>query len=125
MWDRAYLNRLRKELPEWVEKGWVAPAGEAAILDDAEARLARGLNVIPIALAVILILLYYFCTPPFIGSFYAMPSEGNYLIVNKNLVEAAALLVILALRGGRSYGLDQILQKLFRKPHVEEEAQSA
>ncbi len=53
MWDRAYLSRLRKELPDWVEKGWVAPDGEAAILDHAEARLAQGLNVIPAALAVI------------------------------------------------------------------------
>jgi uncharacterized membrane protein len=53
MWDRAYLSRLRKELPEWVEKGWVAPDGEAAILDHAEARLAQGLRVIPAALAVI------------------------------------------------------------------------
>jgi uncharacterized membrane protein len=53
MWDRAYLSRLRKELPEWVEKGWVPPAGEAAILDHAEARLAQGSNVIPAALAVI------------------------------------------------------------------------
>ena len=53
MWDRAFIGRLRKELPEWVEKGWVAPAGEAAILDHAEARLAQGLHVIPMALAVI------------------------------------------------------------------------
>jgi len=53
MWDRAFVSRLRKELPEWLEKGWVAPAGETAILDHAEARLAQGLNVIPMALAVI------------------------------------------------------------------------
>jgi uncharacterized membrane protein len=53
MWDRAFVSRLRKELPEWVEKGWVAPAGEAAILKYAEARLGQGLNVIPMALAMI------------------------------------------------------------------------
>lgn len=53
MWDRAFLNRLRKEMPDWAEKGWVTPTGEAAILDEAEARAAGGLHVIPVALAVI------------------------------------------------------------------------
>lgn len=53
MWDRAYLNRLRKELPGWAAKGWVTPAGEAAILGEAEARAAHGLHVMPVALAVI------------------------------------------------------------------------
>ncbi len=60
------------------------------------------------AAGFLLILLYYFCNPPFIGYFYAIPSEGNYLIINKNLVEAAALLVTLAMASGRFYGLDQI-----------------
>lgn len=53
MWDRAYLNRLRKELPDWIEEGWVTPAGETAIVDAVEARAAQGVQVIPIALAVI------------------------------------------------------------------------
>ncbi|MBE9554315.1 MAG: DUF2157 domain-containing protein [Proteobacteria bacterium] len=53
MWDRAFVNRLRKELPDWIEKGWVTPAGEAAIVGAAEARVAQGIHVIPIALAVI------------------------------------------------------------------------
>jgi uncharacterized membrane protein len=53
MWDRAFLNRLRKELPGWAEKGWVTPTGEAAILDEAEARAAGRLHAIPVALAVI------------------------------------------------------------------------
>jgi len=53
MWERAFVGRLKKELPEWVEKGWVAPAHEAAIVAHAEARAAQGLNVIPMALAVI------------------------------------------------------------------------
>jgi thiosulfate dehydrogenase [quinone] large subunit len=64
---------------------------------------------------LLLILLYYLCNPPFVGYFYSLPSEGNYLIVNKNLVEAAALLVIIAFCAGRYYGLDQILHRLFRR----------
>jgi hypothetical protein len=35
-----------------------------------------------------------------IGYFYAIPSEGSYLIVNKNLVELSALVVILLTRSG-------------------------
>lgn len=53
MWDRAFINRLRKELPDWSDKGWITPSGEAAILGDAEARAVQGIHVIPIALAVI------------------------------------------------------------------------
>ncbi len=61
---------------------------------------------------ILLILLYYFCNPPFVGYFYSIPSEGSYLIINKNLVEAAALLVTLALAAGRFYGIDHIIHKL-------------
>jgi hypothetical protein len=35
------------------------------------------------------LLLFYLANPPFVGYFYALPSEGSYLIVNKNLVELA------------------------------------
>jgi thiosulfate dehydrogenase [quinone] large subunit len=63
------------------------------------------------AAGLLLILLYYFCNPPFVGYFYSLPSEGNYLIINKNLVEAAALLVTLVLCAGRFYGFDQIIHK--------------
>lgn len=64
------------------------------------------------AAGILLILLYYFCNPPFVGYFYSIPSEGSYLIVNKNLVEAAALVVTLATASGRFYGMDQIFHKL-------------
>jgi thiosulfate dehydrogenase [quinone] large subunit len=64
------------------------------------------------AAGMLLILLYYSCNPPFVGYFYSVPSEGNYLIVNKNLVEAAALLVTWAMASGRFYGFDQIFHKM-------------
>jgi thiosulfate dehydrogenase [quinone] large subunit len=67
------------------------------------------------AAALLLILLYYICNPPFVGYFYSIPSEGSYLIVNKNLVEAAALFLILVTCSGRFFGFDQILHKLFQK----------
>jgi len=43
----------------------------------------------------ILLFLYYMAYPSLIGSaFQSATSEGNYLVVNKNLIEAIALLVI-------------------------------
>jgi len=58
------------------------------------------------------ILLFYFATPPFVGYFYALPTEGSYLIVNKNLVELCALLVVLVTGSGRFAGLDRIVHGL-------------
>lgn len=58
MWDRAFLNRLRKELPLWVEQGWVAADRQAAILDHAAARAERQIRMVPIALAVLGVLTF-------------------------------------------------------------------
>jgi thiosulfate dehydrogenase (quinone) large subunit len=61
------------------------------------------------------ILLFYLATPPFIGYFYAVPSEGSYLIINKNLVELCALVVIFLTGSGRFAGIDRILHRLFSR----------
>ena len=61
------------------------------------------------------ILLFYLAAPPFVGYFYAIPSEGSYLIVNKNLVELSALVVILLTRSGRFAGLDRIVHGVTRR----------
>ena len=65
------------------------------------------------------VLLFYLATPPFVGYFYSIPTEGSYLIVNKNLVELSALVVILVTGSGRLAGLDRILHGLFsRRPRL-------
>jgi thiosulfate dehydrogenase (quinone) large subunit len=65
------------------------------------------------------ILLFYFANPPFVGYFYSLPTEGSYLVVNKNLVELCALVVILVTGSGRFAGLDRILHVLFtRRPRL-------
>jgi len=65
------------------------------------------------------ILLFYLCNPPFVGYFYSIPSEGSYLIVNKNLVELGALVVILVTGSGRYAGLDRIVHGLVgRRPRA-------
>jgi thiosulfate dehydrogenase [quinone] large subunit len=68
---------------------------------------------------IVLILLIYVCNPPFIGYFYSIPTEGSYLIVNKNLVEVCALGVILTTRSGLFAGLDRLVHGLFaRRPRL-------
>ena len=47
----------------------------------------------PAAIAgVVLLSLYWIVAPPFAGVTYPMPAEGSYVLVNKVLVELAALL---------------------------------
>jgi thiosulfate dehydrogenase [quinone] large subunit len=67
------------------------------------------------AAGILVILLFYLCNPPFVGYFYSIPTEGSYLIVNKNLVELAALAVVLVTGSGRAAGLDRILHALVRR----------
>ncbi len=67
------------------------------------------------ASGILIILLFYLCNPPFVGYFYSIPTEGSYLIVNKNLVELAALAVVLVTGSGRVAGLDRIIHGLLRK----------
>jgi thiosulfate dehydrogenase [quinone] large subunit len=64
---------------------------------------------------IVLILLYYLCNPPFVGLHYAIPSEGNYIIINKNVIEMAALLVVFSLPTSQIIGLDYLILKLIKK----------
>ena len=57
MWDRAFLRRLQKELPSWVEHGWLAPQHQQPILDHLASQ-AGGVRRAPVALAVLGVLLF-------------------------------------------------------------------
>ncbi|NNE82887.1 MAG: DUF2157 domain-containing protein [Alphaproteobacteria bacterium] len=57
MWEKVFLKRLRRELPLWVEKGWVAPENHNLILDDIAARTS-GTRYTPVAFAVLGVLLF-------------------------------------------------------------------
>jgi len=67
------------------------------------------------AAGLVVILLFYLCNPPFVGYYYSIPAEGSYLVVNKNLVEAAALVVVLVTGSGLVVGLDRIVHGLLRR----------
>ena len=60
---------------------------------------------------IVLLSLYYLSHPPLIGVEYALPSEGSYLFVNKNLIEIFAMAVLLAFPTGRMLGLDGLIRK--------------
>lgn len=67
---------------------------------------------------IVLLALYYFAAPPFVGYVYSMPAEGSYMIVNKVLIELAALVVVLAFPTGRIIGLDRLLARRGSAPEM-------
>jgi thiosulfate dehydrogenase (quinone) large subunit len=89
----------------------------AAWLDKIDLLVVTGLVLVGLSLmlglftqtgcvgALLLLALFYISAIPLSG--VAQPgTEGTYLIVNKNLIEAAAVIVILSFRTGRIAGLD-------------------
>jgi len=59
---------------------------------------------------MLLLLLYTLSHPSFLGVDYAMPVEGNYLWIDKNIVEMAALLVVLLFPTSHIIGFDRFLK---------------
>ena len=129
-WSAAgYMKASRGPFADFFR--WIA--SQPHLLDNANLITMCGLTIVGVLLmlglftrlaasaGIAFILLFYLCNPPFIGYFYAIPTEGSYLIVNKNLVELCALVVILLTRSGRFAGLDRILHGLFvrlRRPRL-------
>ncbi len=64
---------------------------------------------------IILLLLYFFNSAPITGLEYSMPAEGNYLIVNKTLIEATALTILLAFPTSKIVGFDAIIFHSLKK----------
>ena len=64
---------------------------------------------------IILIGLYYLSHPPFIGLTFAAPGEGSYLIINKNVIEMAALAVLFYFPSSRIIGVDRLIFQIRNK----------
>ena len=64
---------------------------------------------------IIVIGLYYLSHPPFIGLSYAVPGEGSYFIINKNVIELVAIALILYFPSSRIIGVDRFLFKAKHK----------
>jgi thiosulfate dehydrogenase [quinone] large subunit len=141
-WHFLYEGLAKLTKPGWSAAGYLlqsrgaladffrALAGDPELLAKVNLLTVWGLTLIGLGLilgcftrsasvaGILLVLLFYLCNPPFVGYYYSIPSEGNYLIVNKNLVEVAALGVVLATGSGRVAGLDRILHRLLRGRRV-------
>lgn len=61
---------------------------------------------------IVLLALYYLSHPPLINAVYAIPSEGSYMLVNKNLIELITLVVLTMFPTSGIVGLDRFI---FRK----------
>ncbi len=74
---------------------------------------------------VVMLSLFYLAYPPFGGYSYGAVSDGNYLIVNKNLIELIALLVLAFTGSGLHYGLDGLRSKRKKESRLEPSAEPA
>lgn len=72
-------------------------------------------------IGAVLIFIYYLNNPPFIGVVYTPPVDGNYLIVDKTLIEAVALCVLALFPTSRIFGFDAFCTIRRRKRRRKEE----
>jgi uncharacterized membrane protein YphA (DoxX/SURF4 family) len=109
------------ETSRWIFRGgfhWIAshPAALRAVdwmnmigLTAIGLGLILGVFVRTAAVAgALLLALYYAANPPLLGLDFGVPTEGNYLVVDKNLVEFFSLTVLLALPKGLLPGLENL-----------------
>ncbi len=139
-WHFLYEGVAKLQKPDWTAAGYLQQsrgvlaglfkwmAGNPNVLEVVNPLNMWGLTLIGLGLilgcftrlsaaaGMLIVLLFYLANPPFVGYFYSIPTEGNYLIVNKNLVEIAALAVVFFTGSGRVAGLDRIIHRLLRRP---------
>ncbi len=138
-WHFLYEGLVKVLNPQWTSfgylidsKGWlsscfVSMANNAATLSVANFLNEWGLVCIGLGLiagclmrvasvaGMVLLGFYYLSHCPFIGATYMMPSEGSYLWIDKNLIEMAALGVLLVFPTSRVFGLDRYIFKVKEK----------
>ena len=134
-WHLLYEGLYKLLHPEWSSLAYLASAqgflsgigdwmvSNAGVLNTVDALNTWGLIAIGLGLVLglfirgaaltgcALLLLYYLFNPPFIGLASGGPVEGNYLLVNKTLIEAMALLYIALTPLSRRFGLDMLRKK--------------
>ncbi|MGB3618976.1 MAG: DoxX subfamily [Catalinimonas sp.] len=132
-WHCLYEGVAKLYSPTWSAGGYLLDAGgpfaelfhalaeNPTVLDVVDFLNVWGLIAIGLGLmlgvltrtatlgGIVLLGLYYLSHPPLTGARYALPTEGSYLLVDKNLIEIAALAVLYLLPTGRIVGLDRLL----------------
>jgi thiosulfate dehydrogenase [quinone] large subunit len=134
-WHFLYEGIVKLWSPNWSAGGYLADsagpfkklffwmAGNSSVLEIIDFLNTWGLILIGLGLVaglfarwaaiggIILLAFYYLSHPALIHTEYALPSEGSYLFVNKNLIELFALAVLLVFPTSHLFGLDQYLAK--------------
>lgn len=134
-WHFLYEGLLKVYNAQWSAKGfllnsdWIfqeifkSMAANAAVLNVVDFLNQWGLVFIGLGLilgiftrlatigGILLLAMYYLANPPMPGIESSAITEGNYMIVNKNLIEMCALLVLLVFPTGKIIGLDRLLAK--------------
>ena len=64
---------------------------------------------------IVMLFVYYLSHPAGIGLQYAMPMEGSYLWIDKNIIEILALFVLIALPTSQIIGIDRFLKRFIPK----------
>lgn len=133
-WHFLYEGWVKLLYPGWTSSGYLksaggpmaglfhwlaADAGRVRVIDLLNewglllvgAGLLLGVLVRPAAIAGAALLgLYYVAYPPLFSPVASAGSEGSYVIVNKNLVELLALVVVAVLPAAR-FGLERLLRR--------------
>jgi thiosulfate dehydrogenase [quinone] large subunit len=131
-WHFLYEGVIKAYNPSWTSRGYLLSASIlkpffAWLASDSLISITDNLNIIGLIAVgisllvgikvkwgciggVLLLLFYYLAHPPLPG-FPQGPSEGSYWIVNKNLVEMAALFVIYQFPLTYLFGLENLFTK--------------
>ncbi len=132
-WHLLYEGMVKLWNPDWSAVGYLkdsagwfagmfdAMANNAGLMDVVNFLNIWGLILVGLGLmlgiftriaaigGIALLVMYFLSHPALVGVQYALPSEGSYLWVNKNLIEAAAIAVLLVFPTSHIFGLDRFL----------------
>ena len=111
-------------LSNWIFSGFFhSIAGNSTLLAIADFIVIWGLIGIGLALFIglferiaavcgmVLLASFWLANPPLTGLDFGIPREGNYLIVDKNLVEFFALIILFLFPTGKHFGVDVFINR--------------
>ncbi|MFV0482939.1 MAG: DoxX family protein [Bacteroidales bacterium] len=134
-WHFLYEGIVKVLNPKWTSFGYLMDSG--GFMSEHFKSLAQNDNLLPIAdfcvewglivigvclilglfarifslLGIIMLAFFYLSHPSCLSTNYAMPSEGSYLWIDKNIIEIAALALTSSFRTSRIMGLDGLFNR--------------
>jgi thiosulfate dehydrogenase [quinone] large subunit len=134
-WHMLYEGVVKLMNPNWSSVGYLmdsggwfsgifhAIAGNPNALNVADFLNVWGLVLVGLGLilglftklssygGIALLALYFLSHPASINAAYAIPSEGSYMFINKNLIEMITLIVLVLFPTGSIIGIDRFIFK--------------